>query len=47
MSIAKALYSAPEGLEALDDGEDLDIEISDDEELGDTQEPLEEPIGFD
>ena len=46
MTIDKALYSAPEGLESLDDGEELDIQI-DDEELGDTQEPPEEPIGFD
>jgi hypothetical protein len=43
MTIDKALYSAPEGLS--DDGEELDIEI--DEELGSTQEPPEEPIGFD
>ena len=46
MTIDKALYAAPEGLESLDDGEELDVEISD-EELGDTQEPPEEPIGFD
>jgi hypothetical protein len=46
MSIEKSLYAAPEGLEALDDGEGLDVEISD-EELGDNQEPPEEPIGFD
>jgi hypothetical protein len=45
MTIDKALYSAPEGLESLDDGEDIEIEL--DEELGDTQEPPEEPIGFD
>jgi hypothetical protein len=46
MTIDKALYSAPEGLQSLDDGEELNIEI-DDEELGATQEPPEEPIGFD
>ena len=45
MSIEKSLYAAPEGLEALDDGEELDIEI--DNELGSTQEEPEEPIGFD
>ena len=45
MSIEKSLYAAPEGLEALDDGEELDIEI--DDELGSTQEEPEEPIGFD
>jgi len=43
MTIDKALYSAPEGLS--NDGEELDIEI--DDELGSTQEPPEEPIGFD
>ena len=47
MSIEKSLYAAPEGLESLDDGEELDVHVSDDEELGDTQEPPEEPIGFD
>jgi len=47
MSIEKSLYAAPEGLEALDDGEELDIEVSDDIELGEDQEPPEEPIGFD
>jgi hypothetical protein len=45
MSIEKSLYAAPEGLEALDDGEELDIEV--DDELGSTQEEPEEPIGFD
>jgi hypothetical protein len=44
MTIDKALYAAPEGLEALDDGEELDIEIGD-EELGADQP--EEPVGFD
>ena len=44
MSIEKSLYAAPEGLEAL--GEDLDVELPD-EELGETQEEPEEPIGFD
>jgi len=44
MTIDKALYAAPEGLEALDDGEELDIEVSD-EELGADQP--EEPVGFD
>jgi len=44
MSIEKSLYAAPEGLEAL--GEELDIELPD-EELGETQEEPEEPIGFD
>jgi len=44
MSIEKSLYAAPEGLESLDDGEELDIEI--DEELGETQEEPEEPLGF-
>jgi hypothetical protein len=44
MSIEKSLYAAPEGLEALDDGEELDIEV--DDELGSTQEEPEEPIGF-
>ena len=43
MSIEKSLYAAPEGLEAL--GEDLDVELPD-EELGETQEEPEEPIGF-
>jgi hypothetical protein len=47
MSIEKSLYAAPEGLEALDDGEGLDIEVSDDIELGADQEPPEAPIGFD
>jgi hypothetical protein len=47
MSIEKSLYAAPEGLEALDDGEELDIEVNDDIELGSDQEPPEEPIGFD
>jgi hypothetical protein len=45
MSIEKSLYAAPEGLESLDDGEDIELEL--DEELGETQEPPEEPIGFD
>jgi hypothetical protein len=45
MSIEKSLYAAPEGLESLDDGEDIELEL--DEELGDTQEPPEEPVGFD
>jgi hypothetical protein len=45
MSIEKSLYAAPEGLESLDDGEDIEVNL--DEELGDTQEPPEEPIGFD
>jgi hypothetical protein len=45
MSIDKSLYAAPEGLESLDDGEDIEIEL--DDELGDTQEPPEESIGFD
>jgi len=45
MSIEKSLYAAPEGLESLDDGEDIEVEL--DEELGSTQEPPEEPIGFD
>jgi hypothetical protein len=45
MSIEKSLYAAPEGLEALDDGEELDM--GEDFELGETQEPPEEPIGFD
>jgi hypothetical protein len=44
MSIEKSLYAAPEGLESLDDGEELDIEV--DEELGETQEEPEEPLGF-
>jgi hypothetical protein len=44
MSIEKSLYAAPVGLEAL--GEELDIELTEDFELGDTQEPPEEPIGF-
>jgi len=43
MTIDKALYSAPEGLS--DDGEDIEVDL--DEELGSTQEPPEEPIGFD
>jgi hypothetical protein len=43
MSIEKSLYAAPEGL--LDDGEELDM--GEDFELGETQEPPEEPIGFD
>jgi hypothetical protein len=43
MSIEKSLYAAPEGL--LDDGEAIELEF--DEELGDTQEPPEEPVGFD
>ena len=47
MSIEKSLYAAPEGLESLDDGADIEIDLSSDEELGDTQEPPEEPIGFD
>ena len=47
MSIEKSLYAAPEGLESLDDGEDLDIDFTEDFELGDTQEPPEEPVGFD
>jgi hypothetical protein len=45
MSIEKSLYAAPEGLESLDDGEELYIVV--DDELGSTQEPPEEPIGFD
>jgi hypothetical protein len=45
MSIDKSLYAAPEGLESLDDGEDIEVDL--DDELGDTQEPPEEPIGFD
>jgi hypothetical protein len=47
MTIDKSLYAAPEGLESLDDGEDIEVDLSSDEELGDTQEPPEEPIGFD
>lgn len=43
MSIEKSLYAAPEGLEALDEGE----ELAEDVELGSTQEEPEEPIGFD
>ena len=31
MSIAKSLYAAPEGLESLDDGQDIEIEINDEE----------------
>jgi hypothetical protein len=46
MAIAKSLYSAPEGLESLDDGEGLEIVLTEDSELGDTQEEPEEPIGF-
>jgi len=46
MSIEKSLYAAPEGLESLDDGEELDIDFTEDFELGDTQEPPEEPVGF-
>jgi len=46
MVIAKSLYSAPEGLESLDDGEELDIVLTADSEPGDTQEEPEEPIGF-
>jgi len=45
MSIEKSLYAAPEGLESLDDGEVIELKF--DEELGDTQEPPEEPVGFD
>lgn len=47
MSIEKSLYAAPEGLEALDNGEELDIEVGDDIELGADQPEPEEPIGFD
>ena len=47
MSIEKSLYAAPEGLESLDDGEELDIEVDDDIELGEDQPEPEEPIGFD
>ena len=46
MSIEKSLYAAPEGLEALDDGEELDVEVGEDFELGDTQEELEPLVGF-
>ena len=31
MSISKSLYAAPEGLESLSDGDEIEIEISDDE----------------
>jgi hypothetical protein len=44
MSIEKSLYAAPEGLEAL--GEELDVEVND-EELGADQPEPEAPIGFD
>jgi hypothetical protein len=47
MSIEKSLYAAPEGLEALEEDLTEDFEFVEDFELGDTQEPPEEPIGFD